>query len=54
MAHVTQVMLYVTQRTHIGPINAEWAKAFPRPNPTRATVIVILARYRASQHTESI
>jgi 2-iminobutanoate/2-iminopropanoate deaminase len=40
MADVTQVMLYVTQRAHIEPINTEWAKAFPKPYPTRATVIV--------------
>lgn len=40
MAGVTQVMLYVTQRSYIEPINAEWAKAFPKPYPTRATVIV--------------
>jgi enamine deaminase RidA (YjgF/YER057c/UK114 family) len=40
MADVVQVMLYVTDRAHIDPITEEWAVAFPKPFPNRATVIV--------------
>jgi 2-iminobutanoate/2-iminopropanoate deaminase len=40
MADVTQVMLYVTEREFIDPITEIWAKAFPKPYPNRATVIV--------------
>ena len=40
MADVTQVMLYVTERDFIDPITEIWAKAFPKPYPNRATVIV--------------
>jgi 2-iminobutanoate/2-iminopropanoate deaminase len=40
MADVTQVMLYVTKREYIDPITLVWAKAFPKPYPNRATVIV--------------
>lgn len=40
MADVTQVMLYVTERAYIDPITEIWAKAFPKPYPNRATVIV--------------
>jgi 2-iminobutanoate/2-iminopropanoate deaminase len=40
MADVTQVMLYVTERSFIDPITEIWAEAFPRPYPNRGTVIV--------------
>jgi 2-iminobutanoate/2-iminopropanoate deaminase len=40
MADVTQVMLYVTERSFIDPITEIWAQAFPRPYPNRGTVIV--------------
>lgn len=40
MADVVQVMLYVTDRSHIDPITEEWSVAFPKPYPNRATVIV--------------
>ena len=40
MADVTQVMLYVTDRAFIDPINAAWAAAFPKPYPNRGTVVV--------------
>jgi 2-iminobutanoate/2-iminopropanoate deaminase len=40
MADVTQVMLYVTKRSHIDPITEVWATVFPKPYPNRATVIV--------------
>ena len=40
MADVTQAMLYVTDRRFIAPITKVWAKAFSRPYPNRATVIV--------------
>ena len=40
MADVVQVMLYVTDRAFIDPITEEWAIAFPKPYPNRATVIV--------------
>ena len=40
MADVVQAMLYVTDRAFIDPITEEWAIAFPKPYPNRATVIV--------------
>lgn len=40
MADVTQVMLYVTQRSFIDPITEIWAEAFPQPYPNRGTVVV--------------
>src|ERR1700681_4059429 len=40
MADVTQVMLYVTERSFIDPITEIWAEAFPQPYPNRGTVIV--------------
>jgi 2-iminobutanoate/2-iminopropanoate deaminase len=40
MADVTQVMLYVTERSVSDPITEIWAQAFPRPYPNRGTVIV--------------
>ncbi|MFN0043018.1 MAG: RidA family protein [Alphaproteobacteria bacterium] len=40
MADVVQAMLYVTDRAFIDPITEEWAAAFPKPYPNRATVIV--------------
>jgi enamine deaminase RidA (YjgF/YER057c/UK114 family) len=40
MADVTQTMLYVTDRSYIDPITEVWAKAFPKPYPNRATVVV--------------
>jgi 2-iminobutanoate/2-iminopropanoate deaminase len=40
MADVTQVMLYVTDRSFIEPITAVWAECFPPPYPNRGTVIV--------------
>lgn len=40
MADVTQTMLYVTKRAYIDPITEIWAKAFPKPYPNRATVVV--------------
>ena len=40
MADVTQVTLYVTDRSFVDPINEVWRTAFPRPYPNRGTVIV--------------
>lgn len=40
MADVTQTMLYVTDRRYLPPIAKVWEKAFPKPQPNRASVVV--------------
>jgi len=40
MADVTQTMLYVTDRRYLPDIAKVWEKAFPKPQPNRASVVV--------------